>query len=210
MMVTHMTADESRFVLGVDLDGVVADFYGALRPIAAEWFGVDVDTLPMEVSYGLKEWGITSRAQYDDLHRFAVTQQDLFLKEQPVASAAATLRRLGFNDSIRVRIITHRLYIKYTHEICVQHTTRWLESNGIPYWDICFMKEKGDVGADLYIEDSPTNIAALKEARKDVLIFSNSTNRSVEGERADSWADVERIVLNKVGQWKANRRVAQR
>jgi hypothetical protein len=29
-----------RFVLGVDLDGVVCDFYGGLRPIAAEWLGV--------------------------------------------------------------------------------------------------------------------------------------------------------------------------
>jgi hypothetical protein len=29
-----------RFVLGVDLDGVVGDFYGYMRNIAAEWLGV--------------------------------------------------------------------------------------------------------------------------------------------------------------------------
>ena len=33
---------ERSFVFGVDLDGVVADFYGGLRPIAAEWLGVDL------------------------------------------------------------------------------------------------------------------------------------------------------------------------
>ena len=29
--------DKKRFVLGVDLDETCADFYGGLRPIAAEW-----------------------------------------------------------------------------------------------------------------------------------------------------------------------------
>lgn len=46
------------FVFGVDLDGTVADFYGGLRPIAAEWLGRAVDDLTLEVSWGLPEWGI--------------------------------------------------------------------------------------------------------------------------------------------------------
>ena len=48
-----------RFVLGVDLDGVCADFYQGLRPIAAEWLGVPPDTLSPEVTHGLSEWGST-------------------------------------------------------------------------------------------------------------------------------------------------------
>jgi hypothetical protein len=48
----------------VDLDGVVADFYGALRPIAAEWRGVKIEELTPDVSYGLKEWGIESAEEY--------------------------------------------------------------------------------------------------------------------------------------------------
>ena len=36
---------ERSFVFGVDLDGVVADFYGGLRPIAAEWLGVALESL---------------------------------------------------------------------------------------------------------------------------------------------------------------------
>ena len=36
---------ETKFVLGVDLDGVVADFYPGLRPIAAEWLGVGLEAL---------------------------------------------------------------------------------------------------------------------------------------------------------------------
>jgi 5'(3')-deoxyribonucleotidase len=197
---TQVQSDK-RFVLGVDLDGVVADFYGALRPIAAEWRGVALDELTPDVSYGLKEWGIKS-GEYHELHRYAVTQREIFATQPPVTGAPAALRRLGYNDSIRIRIITHRLYTKYTHEICVRQTTEWLEEHGIPYWDICFMKEKGDVGADLYIEDSPSNIAALKEAGKNVLIFTNSTNKNLEGQRANSWDEAEKIVLEKVQQWK--------
>jgi hypothetical protein len=33
-----MATDQKKNVLGVDLDGVCADFYGRIREIAAEWF----------------------------------------------------------------------------------------------------------------------------------------------------------------------------
>ena len=50
-----MSGTTKAFVLGLHLDGVVADFYGALRPVAAEWRGVKVDDLTPDVSFGLKE-----------------------------------------------------------------------------------------------------------------------------------------------------------
>ena len=88
-----------KFVLGVDLDGVVADFYAALRPIAAEWLGVPVGSLTPNVSYGLPEWKLPA-GTYDDLHRFAVTQRDLFRKVEPVLGAAPALRRLDASNLI--------------------------------------------------------------------------------------------------------------
>src|ERR671919_1737399 len=95
-----------RFVLGVDLDGVVADFYNGFRTIVAEWFGVPPDSLTTEPTYGLREWGITSEQQYEDIHRFAVTQRNLFGELSPMPGAPATLRRLS-DRKIRIRIITH-------------------------------------------------------------------------------------------------------
>lgn len=83
------------FVFGVDLDGTVADFYGGLRPIAAEWLGRSVESLPLEVSWGLPEWGIPSApGGYLDLHKFAVTQRELFRRLVPFPDAAPVLRRL--------------------------------------------------------------------------------------------------------------------
>jgi len=160
-MVEAATQPARQFVLGVDLDGVVADFYAGLRPIAAEWLGVAADTLPLEVSYGLGELGLDALGGYEDLHRFAVTQRELFRKLTPMPDAPAALRRISQND-VRIRIITHRLYVKYFHEEAVRQTTAWLEHHGIPYWDLCFMKDKAAVGADLYVEDSPANVEALR------------------------------------------------
>ncbi len=200
-MVRH--EEQKKFVLGVDLDGVVADFYGGLRPVAAEWLGVPEQSLTPEVTYNLPEWNLGSDQAYEDLHRFAVTQRNLFRVLEPIEGAPSTLRKLSEQD-IRIRIITHRLYIKWFHEEAVSQTTNWLEYHGIPYWDLCFMKDKAAVGADLYIEDSPSNIEALRAEKCPTIVFTNSTNRDIEEPRANTWSDVERMVLEHLEQSRSN------
>jgi len=119
---------------------------------------------------------------------------------KPIDGAAATLRRLSARG-IRIRIITHRLYIKYFHEETVRQTTQWLERHGIPYWDLCFMKDKAAVGADLYIEDSPQNVEQLRADGHPTIVFSNSTNTNVASPRADTWAEAEKLVLAALEKW---------
>jgi len=87
--------DKPKIVIGVDLDGVCADFYGRMREIAAEWFEKPVDELPSEVSYGLGEWGVSDKSQYESLHRFAVTQRSLFSSMQMITGARKYLRKLS-------------------------------------------------------------------------------------------------------------------
>lgn len=191
-----------RFVFGVDLDGVCADFYEGLRPIAAEWLGVSPDDLSDEVTHGLAEWGIDSApGGYQALHRFAVTQRNLFRELHPLENAPGTLRMLSGRD-IRIRIITNRLFIKYFHQQAVRQTIEWLDYYDIPYWDLCFMRDKAAVGADLYIEDAPENVKQLRGDGYRTIVFSNSTNRGLPGPRADSWEDVGRMVLEELERWK--------
>lgn len=180
-------------VLGVDLDGVCADFYARMREITAEWFEKSLDTLPQEVSYGLKEWGVGSEEQYASIHRFAVTQRDLFKSVRTIAGARKHLRKLS-DEGFRIRIITHRLFIPYFHAKAVQQTIEWLDHNGIPYWDLCFMKEKGAVGADLYIEDSPGNVEALRAGGHYTICFANSTNSHIAEPRAKTWEEAYGLV----------------
>jgi hypothetical protein len=192
---------ERSFVFGVDLDGVVADFYGGLRPIAAEWLGVSIDSLPQRVSWGLKEWGVDQApGGYEALHKFAVMQREFFLKLPPTARAPQVLRRLS-KAGVRIRIITHRLFIKYFHQFAVNQTIQWLDQHDIPYWDLCFMQEKDAVGADLYIEDSPANIERLRAQNQKTIVFTNSTNEHLPGPRADTWDQVLDIVLAEQREW---------
>ena len=182
-----------RLVLGVDLDGVCADFYGRMREIAAEWFERRVDDLTTQVSYGLPEWGVKDKDQYLSLHRFAITQRDLFKTEEMIPGARKYLRMLS-DEGFRIRIITHRLYIHYFHAAAVQQTIEWLDHNGIPYWDLCFMREKDQVGADIYIEDAPENIERLRAKGHFTICLANSTNTAVAAPRATSWEGVYTMI----------------
>lgn len=179
-------------MLGIDLDGVCADFYARMREIAAEWSEVDIASLTTEVTYGLPEWGFT-KEQYDSLHRFAVTQRELFRTVPMIPGARRVLRRLS-NEGYRIRIITHRLFIFYFHELAVRQTTAWLDHHGIPYFDLCFMKDKDQVGADIYVEDSPENLKRLRDAGHTAICFANSTNRHIGDPRANTWDEVYDII----------------
>lgn len=190
------------FVFGVDLDGVVADFIGALRPIAAEWLGVSLRKLPKRISFGLPEWHLDTAGGYEALHRFAVTQRGIFRNIKPIPGAPAVLRRLSA-DGVRIRVITHRLFIKYFHQEAITQTVEWLDQYGIPYWDLCFMRDKAAVGADLYIEDTPDNILRLRQDGHKTIVFSNTTNVSLAGPRANSWQHVEKLVRAELRSWNA-------
>jgi len=197
--------DESSFILGVDLDGVVGDFYGAMRKIAAEWLDRPVESLATEVSYGLDEWGIAEYGGYERLHRFAVTQRNLFRDMEPIKDAPAVLRKLSGRD-IRIRIITHRLFLKYSHKTTITQTVDWLDSWDIPYWDLCFMADKGAVGAHVYIDDSPLNINRLRDQGCKTIVYTNSTNRELPGPRADNWQELERLVMDAREVWQTGTR----
>lgn len=184
------------FVFGVDLDGVVADFIAGLKPIAAEWLGVPVERLTDQVSYGFPEWKLGGKRGYEELHRFAVKERRLFETLPAISGAAPALRRLS-RRGVRIRIITHRLYIAWFHRQAVTQTVEWLEQHGIPYWDLCFMAAKSSVDADAYVEDSPANVAQLRKAGKQVIVMRNSTNRHLAGPAAQTWEEVERWVMER-------------
>lgn len=175
-----------NLILGVDLDGVCADYYARMREIAAEYFERDLEELTPSPSYGLSEWGVEGPTQYGSLHRFAVLQRDLFRSAPMVPGARKYLRQLSL-EGARIRIITHRLYLYFLHRISVEQTVEWLDHHAIPYWDLCFMRDKEQVGADIYLDDSPDNVERLRAAGFHTICFGNSTNAHLAAPRAESW-----------------------
>lgn len=144
-------------------------------------------------------WGFNEE-RYEDMHRFAVTQRGLFRQMSAIDGAAPALRRLS-DANVHIRIVTHRLFIPYFHQEAVRQTVEWLDHWGIPYRDLCLAGDKVAVGADLYIEDSPRNVEALRTVCP-TIVYTNSTNRHLGGLRADNWKEAEEIVLRLQSEWK--------
>ncbi len=182
------------FVLGVDLDGVCADYTIGFRRVVAQELGVDEDTLPLERSWGFHEWGLDDES-FERIHHVAVTEHRL-LRDLPVMNGAAeALWRLS-DAGVWIRIITHRLYVNWGHAVAVSDTVAWLDAARLPYRDICFLGAKPEVEADVYIDDGPHNVEALRRNGNVVVTFDQPYNRHLDGLRAHEWFELEEIILD--------------
>jgi len=179
-------------VLGVDLDGVCADYSAGFREVVAADRGIDPDDLPMPTRWGFHHWGLDD-TDYARLHKLAVTDKRMLRHLPAIEGCADALWRLS-DLGAWIRIITHRLYVNWGHAITVSDTVAWLDEHRIPYRDICFLGAKPQVEADAYIDDAPHNIVALREAGNTVIIFDQPYNRELDGYRAENWGEVEELV----------------
>lgn len=112
----------------------------------------------------------------------------------PIEGVADALWRLS-DAGIWIRVITHRLYVNWGHADAVADTVSWLDNQRIPYRDLCFLGNKPDVGADVYIDDAPHNIVNLRGAGFEAIVFDQPYNRELVGPRARSWPEVEELVM---------------
>lgn len=192
---------DRSFVFGVDLDGVCADYSEGFRRVVAADRGIDPEELPSGRSWGFQEWDL-DETEFERLHRRAVTE-DRILRSLPVMDGCAdTLWRLS-DAGVWIRIITHRLYLNWGHAEVVSDTVNWLDEARIPYRDLCFLGDKPEVGADVYIDDAPHNVTALRQAGNDVIVFEQPYNSDMDGPRAKSWDDVEHLVFELVARQRA-------
>jgi 5'(3')-deoxyribonucleotidase len=187
-----MTSDPGDFVLGVDLDGVCADYTTAFRRAAAERLGVGEDQLTTEVSWDFGEWGL-DRDAFLDLHRWAVQERRMFREMPSLPGASDVLWRLS-DAGVWIRIITHRLVTNWGHALIVSDTVEWLDHHRIPYRDLCFLGAKPEAQADAYVEDAPHNVDALRAGGNTVIVFGQPYNVALPGPRANDWDTVELMV----------------
>ena len=182
------------FVLGVDLDGVCADYTAAFADVVAAERGCRPDELPRARSWSFEEWDVEGLGGFDRLHRVAVLEKRMFRSMPVVDGCAEALWRLS-DAGVWIRIITHRLIVNWGHQIAVADTVAWLDDKGVPYRDLCFLGTKPEVEADLYVDDAPHNVEALRAHGNDVIVFDQPYNAHVPAPRARSWIEVEELVL---------------
>ena len=166
---------DKQFILGVDLDGVCGDYLGPMKKFIAEDRGVHPDTLTDEVSWNCPEWEL-SREEFKSYHDRALKEARMFLNMPVMPGASEALWELS-DAGIWIRVITHRLFMSGSHAIAASDTVQWLDNVNIPYRDICFIGGKQDVGANLYIDDSPNVVHSLQENDLPVIIFDHSSNK---------------------------------
>ena len=192
------------FVFGVDLDGVCGDFTLAFREVAAEELGVPARELPLERSWDFREWGFVE-GDYERVHLRAVLEKRILRSLPVIEGAADALWRMS-DAGIWIRIITHRLYVNWSHAVAITDTVDWLDTARIPYRDLCFLGAKPEVEADAYIDDGPHNVLALRAQGNDVIVFDQPYNRDCAGPRARTWDDVEAYVLARLADFQAAER----
>lgn len=181
------------FVLGVDLDGVCGDFTEAFRRVVSEELGLPLAALPVNRSWGFEEWNLPENT-LDELFRSAAVKHRMLKTMDPIEGAVEALWRLS-DAGVWIRIVTHRLYVNWSHAVVVADTVAWLDRVQIPYRDICFLGTKPDVACDCYIDDAPHNVSALRGVGNEVICFAQPYNTEVAGPRVETWAEAEELIL---------------
>lgn len=187
--------ESSKFIIGVDLDGVCGKYYDALRRHVGKINNIPEDQIediyPDPTSYDMTEWPDFEH-NFVKYHADAV-ENGLFTQMQPIEGASAHLWMLN-EEGFHLRIITSRFVKHGQNAQVISDTAFWLDRNDIPYRDIMFVKDKPDVYADVYIDDSPENIIRLEETGRKVIIFDAPYNRMLTGYRAMNWREVYSLI----------------
>lgn len=183
-----------KIKIGLDLDGVTADYVRYLRSHCAKEFGVDESSIPDPFSYSFYEsgWGFESEEHFRKVHGEAV-EAGMYEALEVYEGASGALWHLS-DAGYHIRVITSRFVNHGQNGTVIAQTGAWLDKHNIPYRDIVFTGHKTEVDVDFYIDDSPSNITKFREVGKDVLIFDAPYNQGMGEPRVDNWKDVVRWV----------------
>lgn len=170
-----MTGDPNeRFRLGIDLDGVVADFNSG-------W----MERYNREYGSGLKASDVVS---WDGLHTLTHfgSMEDFWGWAQ--LGAASVFRDLpvfdGAIEAMNELARDHRIVIiSSKFDWSIPDTLAWMGQHRVPAREIHFVWDKTTVPCDVYLEDAPANVQALVTAHPNSLVcrMVRPWNGPVEG-----------------------------
>ena len=150
--------------VGVDLDGVVADFTNGWISRYNAAFGAGITEAEATA------WGapaeLTRFGTISEFWRWARTAGDggrsLFSVLVPYPGAVDGLRALL--DAAHVAIITTK------PTWAIPDTLAWLSALELPLREVHITSDKAAVECDVYVEDSPKQLAALRRHRPDAVV----------------------------------------
>jgi len=161
----------------VDLDGVVADFNGGWTRLYNAQFGSAL-TADHVTAWDAPE-ALTHFDSMTGFWRWVRTAGDngrsLFAVLKPYAGAVAGMRALL--ERAHVAIITTK------PSWAISDTLHWLARLGLPLREVHITSDKASVPCEVYLEDSPIQLAALRRHRPEAVVcrFVRPWNRPVDG-----------------------------
>jgi 5'(3')-deoxyribonucleotidase len=156
-------AQQRRLRLGIDLDGVVADFNAGWIERYNAQFGsellpehVDIWDAPTLLTH------FTNMSEFWTWARTAGGGASIFRVLQPYHGAIEALGRLSERDHVVIVTTKPRFAVHDTYE--------WLAEHRVPTTEVHIVDDKSEVACDVYLDDADHNIEALLRARPASLV----------------------------------------
>ncbi len=179
----------TKLRLGIDLDGVVANFNAGWMARYNREFGAALD--PALVT----KWdGLAELTHFDHMGAFwhwarGGDGPSIFRDLPLVDGAAEALATLAVDHDIVIITAKPRWAIHDTYA--------WLADNEIPTREVHITSKKWRVPCDVYVEDSPFQLPNIVENRPQATVFRfvRPWNEPVPGARdVTSWPQITRLV----------------
>jgi FMN phosphatase YigB (HAD superfamily) len=153
--------------IGIDLDHVVYPFTDVFAQYVHTVTGRPLTELgPAQRWEFYEDWGYS----LDEFFRFFVEGVDagfIFRKGLPVPGALDALHALK-RAGHTLHIVTNRSVGRHSQA----SSEAWLKEHGVPCDSITYAADKNVVGTDVFIDDMPENVLALREAGCAAFLFA--------------------------------------
>lgn len=179
-----------RLRVGIDLDGVVADFNSGWVRRYNEDFGAELSHDAVGVWDGLHE--LTHFRHMEEFWDWARRQEggSIFRHLEPYEGALEALQRLS-RAGHSVVVLTSK------PDWAVHDTFAWIAEHRLPTREVHMTEEKWRVPCDVYLDDAPHQLARLHETRPEALTcrYVRPWNRPLPGVRdVHGWDDFLQVV----------------
>jgi 5'(3')-deoxyribonucleotidase len=187
-MANELTDSPELLRLGIDLDGVVADFNGGWMRRYNEEHGGSLD--PQHVV----GWdGLHNLAGFESMDAFwawaRADGRSVFRDLPLMPGALDTLQGLAKHH--RIVILTSRF------DWAIPDTLAWLAEHHVPAREVHFLVDKHQIPCDIYLDDAPHQLEALVMGRPAATVCRavRTWNRPVAGALdVHSWTEFAEIV----------------
>lgn len=181
--------------LGVDLDGVVADFNRGWMELHAAEFASTLEPSMVRGWDGLATLGgFAHMGAFWGWARTAGTDGSSIFRHLPtIPGALDTLQRLARHGH-RIVVLTSK------PGWAVHDTLHWLADNRVPTREVHMLEAKWEVACDVYLDDSPTVLPGLVRNRPGATVcrFVRAWNAPVTGAvDVASWDAFEQVVRDR-------------